>query len=264
MGQVHELDPEQFLRCHPQSGVINDRRNLLAQNRGIAVTHLNRWQWDIHRRLMSQDNRQILFVVDRVGNRGKTFLSLYLNQHSLPCHLSLPEMKQRDLACNVVQKLDLKTVVFDYCRNWRPEFFAWTLFEQLKNGWVTTSGNAEIEEVLYPQSIKVAVLTNHDPSSELHRLSPDRPCVVDLDEEFAVHGEELSVLLPSDPFEAPQALPSKKVCTSCWPLSSGSPLAAAPCEPAGHWECCEQCFIKQFRSESLPGVAPGYPGIPLL
>jgi hypothetical protein len=199
MENVLELDPELYIRCHSQMLTVT-RTNLLNGQHGIPVNALNRWQWDVHDRLLSQDARKILFVVDRVGNRGKTFLSLFLDQLYGKAHCSLAEMKQHDMAYIVSRQLALKTVVFDYSRNWKPEFFAWTLFEQLKNGRVL-SGKYESIVAKFSASIKVAVFTNHDPAPEFHRLSADRIRVVDLDDEYALHGAAaFKELLSESPF----------------------------------------------------------------
>lgn len=197
--EVVEMDPELYIRCYSQFQAIT-RSNMLEENGGIPVTRLNRWQWDVHRRLLRQDNRKILFVVDSVGNRGKTYLSLYMDQRYGEAHASLAEMKQHDMAFIVSRQLRLKTVIFDYSRNWKPEFFAWTLFEQLKNGRVL-SGKYESVVAKYPLDVKVAVFTNHDPSPEFHRLSADRISVVNLDHEYSIHGPALSELLDEDPEE---------------------------------------------------------------
>jgi hypothetical protein len=200
MREVRERDPELYIRCYSQLMNIT-RANLLEKNTGIPVTQLNRWQRDVHDRMMNQNNRTILFVVDTVGNRGKTYLSLYMDQRYGAAHASLAEMKQHDMAYIVSRQLELKTVIFDYSRNWKPEFFAWTLFEQLKNGRVL-SGKYESVVVKYPESVRVAVFTNHDPSPEFHRLSGDRISVIDLDDEYRIHGDRLSDLLPMPGQEA--------------------------------------------------------------
>jgi hypothetical protein len=197
--EVVDLDPEIFIRCYSQLQSIT-RANMLYQNKGIQVTQLNRWQWDVHKRLVEQSNRKILFVVDTVGNRGKTFLSLYMDQKYGDSHLSVAEMKQHDMSYVVTRNLQLRTVIFDYSRNWRPEFFAWSLFEQLKNGRVL-SGKYDSLVANYPASVKVAVFTNHDPSAEFHRLSGDRISVINLDDEFAMHGDKLMELHNRDPSE---------------------------------------------------------------
>ena len=196
--EVLEMDPELYIRCFSQLQAIT-RFNMLDQNQGILVTQLSRWQWEVHRRLLEQSNRKILFVVDSVGNRGKTYLSLYMDQRYGDTHLSLAEMKQHDMAYIATRQLQLRTIIFDYSRNWKPEFFAWTLFEQLKNGRVL-SGKYESVVAKFPGSVKVAVFTNHDPSPEFHRLSEDRIAVINLDDEFAMHGSDLLTLSDEDPF----------------------------------------------------------------
>lgn len=197
MKQVAALDPEMFVRCYSQLESIT-YKNKLEGNKGIPIKQLNRWQWIVHDRLMAQNNRKILFVVDRVGNRGKTFLSLFMGQRYGERHVTLAEMKQHDSAYIVSKHLDLQSTIFDYSRNWKPEYFSWTLFEQLKNGRIA-SGKYVSQVVNFGGSIKVAVFTNHDPSAEFFRLSSDRIDIIDLDHMFAVHKESLMDLVAEQP-----------------------------------------------------------------
>lgn len=70
---------------------------------------------------------------------------------------------------------------------------------ELKNGRVL-SGKYESVVAKFPGSVKVAVFTNHDPTPEFHRLSEDRIAVINLDDEFAMHGPSLQELSDDDPF----------------------------------------------------------------
>lgn len=165
---------------------------------GEPVTQLRAWQIKVHDKLMQQNKRQILFVVDRRGGRGKSTLALYLMQQYRGTHLSVSGINKSNDLNRILskQKTGLQSVVFDFPRNCRPSRFPWDTIEGLKNG-ILGSGKYDGNMVFFPGSVKVAVFTNHHPGGEFDRLTEDRISLFDLDEEFDLHGEALSQLTPS-------------------------------------------------------------------
>jgi len=194
MDEAMEKDADYCVRNFNALKTIFSNK-MWKQNQGIIVEQLNCWQKIVMDKLMSQDNRTILFVIDTNGNRGKTFLGLYLRQMFGDKHLTITSsMKERDAAHVLAQAPNLESVTFDYSRQVTPEGFAWGLFETLKNGVVTT-GKYQSQTIYFKNFVKVAVFTNHDPSYGFHKLSKDRVEVVNLDNLYAMNGEAMSALI---------------------------------------------------------------------
>jgi hypothetical protein len=193
-------DPERHARDFKKYLAACRVKKAPEQKKFLPVTRLSRWQWDVLKRLLDhqQNNQKILFVVDTVGNRGKTFLSLYMEQKYGDTHLTLAETKQNNMAYAVSQKRQLRTVIFDYSRNWKPESFAWNLFQQLKNRRVL-SGRCNKVVTEFPANINVAVFTNYDPTDHLSGVSKDWISVINLDDEFKLRGQEILELLDLEP-----------------------------------------------------------------
>jgi len=161
------------------------------ENKGIVVEKLNFWQEMVFKKLTEQDGRKILFVIDSNGNRGKTYLGLYLKQKFGNSHATLTcSMKERDAAHILSQEPNLESVAFDYSRQCQPETFAWGLFEQLKDG-VISSGKYQSQTVYFKNFVKVVVFTNHDPVYEFHKLSRDRIDIVNLDHMYTIDGNSM-------------------------------------------------------------------------
>jgi hypothetical protein len=221
MEEAKELDPEACLKMRFQlKDVISANQQEAA--RGEPVTQLQRWQWDIHDRLMGQNNRQILFVVDRRGARGKSTLALFLMQRYRESHLSLMTVdKSSDMSHIISKRRGLRSIVFDLPRNCSPSRFPWDTFEALKNGWLA-SGKYDGDVFFFPGSVKVAVFTNHHPGGEFHRLTGDRISVLDLDLEFSIQGQQyLSQLAPT----APGSLPARAAAVGSTGADSFPPSA---------------------------------------
>jgi len=151
---------------------------------------LYKWQKLVMDKFLNQtDNRTILFVVDRTGGRGKTFLAQYMWNLLAPgTHVTVTSAKTRRSNASAMAKLpDLETVAFDYDKSIIPETFEWGLFVGLKDSVIVSK-----RKMLYfKDSVKVAVFTNHSLSGETYRLSEDRVNIVDLDEMFETHGQSM-------------------------------------------------------------------------
>jgi len=164
MEEAKQIDPESYLKYH------NQLKTIIASNQpapNISPSKLKAWQVNVLRRLNAQDERKILFVVDRVGNSGKSVLTKYLlcNYKAFVSNGG----KVADLM-HIHSKTKTEFSVFDMARCNNPEYFPWNFMEMLKNGWYQTTkydGNTVVCGVQ-----KIVMFTNEMPP--LHKLSADR------------------------------------------------------------------------------------------
>ena len=159
------------------------------------------WQYRVLDRLMRQDERKIMWLVDRDGNHGKTFLGMYLN--------NLYNFQYFNTAINtrdIVQLLDptISGVSIDISRA-SLSMFDYSCIESLKNGIVITGKYRGDRKRLDP--IKVICFANNYP--DLNQLSEDRWEVVVLGEGSFINLERIAITSPSVkyPFVKPPALP---------------------------------------------------------
>lgn len=169
--EMREVDPEFVARSHFQAVAICQRNSRYGTFPTPPV-QLMEWQYDVVRALLSQNRRQITFVCDEQGNMGKSVLA----------HFIAGTLKEKVFYCrggkssdivHAFSKGNFEIAIFDYARNKQPEYFAWDLFEEMKDGGVTSlkyDGNC----FWLKNPIKVLVLTNHNLSDQRHRLTADR------------------------------------------------------------------------------------------
>jgi len=130
-------------------------------------------------RLLQQDDRGVLFVVDRKGGRGKSALARHLlgggsGKKAWGCQGG----KATDLMYSYDTKAEI--VVFDFARCNDADYWPWNFIENLKNGWFTSTKYAgRMQSFVAP---KIIVMTNQDVNME--KLSKDRYDVFDLDQFF--------------------------------------------------------------------------------
>jgi hypothetical protein len=119
-----------------------------------------------------------LFVVDEQGNSGKSILAQFI-AGSLPPK-SVSGGKQADIV-HVFAKIasTCKYLIFDYARTRQPDFYVWELFEEIKDGGIT-SLKYDSQCFWGSPNYKILVLGNHDLSGYRHRFTEDRWDVIHL------------------------------------------------------------------------------------
>ena len=169
--EMREIDPEFVARSHFQAVAIAQRNSRFGTF-PTPPSFLYPWQFEVLKSLLSQDRRQITFVTDERGNMGKSVLAQYiagtLKEKVFYCRGG----KSSDIV-HAFSKGSFEIAIFDYARNKQPDFFAWDLFEEMKDGGVTSlkyDGNC----FWLKNPIKVLVLTNHNLDAHRHRLTADR------------------------------------------------------------------------------------------
>lgn len=131
------------------------------------------WQADLARSFLNQNRRQITFVQDLSGNSGKSVLAQILRAQFGSDVFYCRGGKTSDIAHAFSKNKDYRYAIFDYARARQPEFFAWELFEELKDGGITSlKYDGDCFWARHP--IRVLVLTNHDLNPHRHRLTADR------------------------------------------------------------------------------------------
>lgn len=123
------------------------------------------WQRDVYEKLMLQNDRKILWVVDGIGNTGKSiFGKLLQKKHEAFLVTSMSE-KHVAYAYN-----GQGIIVFDLTRD-SYRSVNYTMLEHFKDGNVFVD-HYESKNKHVPEDVKVLVLSNFEPEQE--KLSSDR------------------------------------------------------------------------------------------
>jgi len=129
---------------------------------------LREWQADLHSKLILEpDPREILFVVDRNGNQGKSWFARYYCDLHDNAQIIIPG-KKADMAYVVEE--DKKVFFFDCPRSKQGDFIQYDFLEELKNGYIFSPKYQSLCKKL--KTPHVVVLMNEMPDME--KLSRDR------------------------------------------------------------------------------------------
>lgn len=154
---------------------IEDERQKTKRKESFMKKELRPWQIEAVKKLEEQDDRKILFVVDREGNTGKTFLANWLEAVKQARVLS--NMKSAD--AKYLMESEDQFVVFDLVRS-SLDYVKYGVMEEIKNGCFTSTKN-ECRRKVYERVMKVVVFMNQYPDET--KLSKDRWDIMDLDKE---------------------------------------------------------------------------------
>lgn len=132
---------------------------------------LHGWQEKAIRLLENQNDRQILFVVDIVGGKGKSTLTKFLltSRNAWACQGG----KTHDLMHAHSKQPNVDYVIFDMARCNNTDWYPWNFMENLKNGWYTTTKYNGYMATFKPP--KLVVFMNEEPPRD--KFSADRYCV---------------------------------------------------------------------------------------
>lgn len=134
---------------------------------------LSSWQRAVATSLLEQDRRKITFVVDEAGNSGKSVLAQALRAHFGSEVFYCRGGKSSDIVHAFSKNRRYSIAIFDYARNKSPDYFAWDLFEEFKDGGIT-SLKYDGDCFWMDHPIRVLVLTNHPLDDHRGRLTQDR------------------------------------------------------------------------------------------
>lgn len=138
-------------------------------------THpLRRWQGALYDKLkLAPDPRKIFFVVDRVGNQGKSWFARYYCDLHDDAQILAPG-KKADMAFMVRE--DVRVFFLDCPRSKQGEFIQYDFLEELKNGYVFSSKyESRCKKFRTPH---IVVCMNEHPCME--KLSADRYNIISL------------------------------------------------------------------------------------
>jgi len=143
---------------------------ILDQKEEITVTPhpLRPWQADLHARLiLPPDPREIIFIVDLSGNKGKSWFARYYCDIHSNAQIVVPG-KKADMAYIIDN--ENKVFFFDCPRSKQGDFIQYDFLEELKNGYFfSPKYESTIKKLATPH---VVVLMNEYPCTE--KLSLDR------------------------------------------------------------------------------------------
>lgn len=162
-----ETYPEQYSRYYK---AFNRYRLLKTQKdrKAIPSHELHDWQKALYDEIqLEADERQILFVIDYVGNNGKSWFARYCF-NSIPLVQIIDPGKKADMAYEL--RTDSKIVFIDVARS-RTEVLDYHFLEKLKDGVVFSPKYESITKNMQ-YNVHVIVLMNEDP--DVTKLSPDR------------------------------------------------------------------------------------------
>ena len=162
---------------------------------------LYRWQHQVLQLVLEQNDREILWICDREGNKGKTFLAHYLF-HLYNYQLFDGILSTRDTG--ILLDKDANGVCFDVTRS-AAEQFSYHTLESLKNGHLIT-GKFHGRTVTF-RNMRIVVFANEFPS--LTALSRDRWRVEELGAGDFRSLDTLAIVNPAAqfPFVEPPPMP---------------------------------------------------------
>jgi len=129
---------------------------------------LRDWQATLHARLiLAPDKREIIFIIDKVGNKGKSWFARYYCDMHENAMIIIPG-KKADMA--YVAKEDKKVFFFDCPRSKQGDFIQYDFLEEIKNGYFfSPKYESKVKRLPTPH---VVVLMNEYP--DMTKLSEDR------------------------------------------------------------------------------------------
>ena len=149
----------------------------IADNREPIVVErhpLRPWQATLYERLrLRPDKREIIFVVDLVGNKGKSWFARYYCDIHDDAQIIVPG-KKADMS--FWTRDDCTTYFLDCPRSKQGEFIQYDFLEELKNGYIfSPKYESKVKKINTPH---VIVLMNEMPCMD--KLSMDRYNIVTL------------------------------------------------------------------------------------
>lgn len=150
-----------------------------APRRPFVPLPLKIWQGDLYNRLrMRACDRKVLFVVDPVGNCGKTWFHKYYSYiHEHESKMIPVAARDSDMAYNLRDDCTIKVLFIDIPRSERR--FPYSFMEACKDGEVVC-GKYNIPSVKFQNFIHVVCFVNAMP--DMHALSRDRYDIFDIDD----------------------------------------------------------------------------------
>lgn len=174
----HEIAPAETIlnKKHmlEHSQLLNERKTKKHLEETFKEASLRNWQEEAIEKLLKQDSRKVLWVVDEKGNTGKTWLSKWLFFQFNA--MILNNGKTADIA-HAYDNQDI--VVFDFSRS-QEGHINYGVIENLKNGCIF-SGKYGSRQKIFVEP-KIIVFSNFEP--DMTKFSADRWDIMRLRQEM--------------------------------------------------------------------------------
>lgn len=168
--------PEVYVRYH---GGFDKLNKLYKENKAqkeikeqFKESKLRKWQKETINILSKQNDRQILWIYDKAGNNGKTYLAKYLVANNKAFYVM--NGKSKDIAHAYNRE---SVVCFDFSRS-QEDHINYGILEQLKNGMLFSSKYDSHTKIMAPPFI--ICFANFMP--DVTKLSIDRWQIIELNE----------------------------------------------------------------------------------
>ena len=140
----------------------------------IEEHELYAWQQTLDELLSGEpDGRKIIFVVDPVGDNGKSWFAVQYCLKKENAQYMLPG-KQADMS--FILNTDNRVLFLDCARSKQGEFIQYDWLENVKNGWIFSSKYESVMKRL--ARCHIVVMMNEQP--DMTKLSEDRYQIIDL------------------------------------------------------------------------------------
>lgn len=141
----------------------------------VEAHPLRIWQQELNQILINApDKREVIFIVDTVGDKGKSWFAHYYCDLHDNAQIIIPG-KKADMTFVVEES---KRVVFLDCpRSKQGEFIQYDFLEELKNGFIFSPKYESMNKRM--KTPHVVVLMNEEP--DMTKLSRDRYRIIRLD-----------------------------------------------------------------------------------
>lgn len=141
----------------------------------VTAFPLRYWQQELWARLsIAPDDREIIFVVDRKGNSGKSWFCYYYNMVRPGEAQILTPGKKADMA--LMLSTGKKVLFLDCPRSKQNDFIQYDFLEEVKNGYICSPKYQSVMLNLPP--MHVVCMMNHQPDPD--KLSADRYVIIDV------------------------------------------------------------------------------------
>lgn len=149
------------------------------QSPAVKLHPLREWQQELYASLLHEpSDREVIFVVDKDGNGGKSwFIDYYASLNPCKSMVILPG-KKADMAYAFLQMIrsELRVVFMDAPRSKQGDFIQYDFLEDLKNGRIFSSKYES--QMLRFKTPHVVVMMNEQP--DWSKLSEDRYNVIEI------------------------------------------------------------------------------------
>lgn len=152
--------------------------DILADKKDLAVEdhELREWQSDLAKKLAGPpDDRKVIFVVDPVGNTGKTWFAKYYCKHNDDAQFMEPA-KKADMSYALQDKLRVLFINVTRTTESSSLDYLYSFVESVKDGMVFSPKYES--RMKYFDKVHVCIMMNHEPNMDL--LSLDRYDIIEL------------------------------------------------------------------------------------